>query len=104
MGKALEAAFVDFIFCYCQSSPQPFARERLRIHEQEYIMSGEVLVVTSKVKSFIKANGECNTAAETIEAISKAVEKILADAIKNAKAQGRKTVMARDVASPSHGG
>jgi histone H3/H4 len=67
-------------------------------------MSGEVLVVTSKVKSFIKSNGDCNTAAETIEAVSKAVEKILGDAIKNAKAQGRKTVMARDVASPSHGG
>ncbi len=34
-------------------------------------MSAEVLVVASKVKTFIKQNGECNTAAETIEAISK---------------------------------
>lgn len=66
-------------------------------------MSGEVLVVTSKVKSFIKSNGDCNTSAETIEAISKAVEKILSDAIKNAKAQGRKTVMARDVSTPVGG-
>ena len=57
----------------------------------------EVLVVTSKVKNFIKSKGECNTAGETIEAISTAVEKILDEAIKNAKAQGRKTVMARDV-------
>lgn len=57
----------------------------------------EVLVVTSKVKSFIKSTGECNTAGETIEAVSKAVEKILKDAVSNAKAQGRKTVMARDV-------
>lgn len=57
----------------------------------------DVLVVTSKVKNFIKAKGECNTAGETIEAISSAVEKILDEAIKNAKAQGRKTVMARDV-------
>lgn len=62
-------------------------------------MAGEVLVVTSKVKNYIKEKGECNTAGETIEAISHAVEKILGDAIKNAKAQGRKTVMARDVAS-----
>ncbi len=59
----------------------------------------EVLVVTSKVKTFIKENGECNTAAETIEAISKAVEKILTEAIQSAKAQGRKTVMARDIPS-----
>jgi histone H3/H4 len=64
-------------------------------------MAGDVLVVTSKVKNYIKANGECNTAGETIEAISKAVEKILGDAIKNAKAQGRKTVMARDIATPT---
>jgi histone H3/H4 len=61
-------------------------------------MPGEVLVVTSKVKTYIRENGECNTASETIEAISKAVEKILANAISSAKAQGRKTVMARDIA------
>ncbi|NCN41285.1 hypothetical protein GW916_08545 [bacterium] len=63
----------------------------------------EVLVVTSKVKNFIKANGECNTAGETIEAISTAVEKILNEAIQNAKAQGRKTVMARDVSTGGEG-
>lgn len=57
----------------------------------------EILVVASKVKSFIKENGECNTSGETIEAISKVVEKMLKGAIENAKAQGRKTVMARDV-------
>lgn len=57
----------------------------------------EILVVASKVKSFIKQTGDCNTSGETIEAISKVVEKILADAIQHAKAQGRKTVMARDV-------
>ncbi len=57
----------------------------------------EVLVVTSKVKAFIKEKGECNTSGETIEALSKAVEKIIAKAIESAKAQGRKTVMARDV-------
>jgi histone H3/H4 len=63
-------------------------------------MSGEVLVVASKVKTFIKENGECNTSSETIEALSKAVEKVLSNAIASAKAQGRKTVMARDIAVP----
>jgi histone H3/H4 len=57
----------------------------------------EVLVVTSKVKSFIKEKGDCNTSGETIEALSKAVEKIIAKAIESAKGQGRKTVMARDI-------
>jgi len=60
-------------------------------------MSTEILVVASKVKSFIKEKGDCNTSAETIEAVSKVVEKVLAQAIESAKGQGRKTVMARDV-------
>ena len=61
-------------------------------------MAAVVLVVASKVKAFIKANGDCNTSGENIDALSKAVEKMLSSAIESAKAQGRKTVMARDVA------
>jgi len=64
-------------------------------------MASDVLVVASKVRSFIKENGGCNTASETIDALSKAVEKMLDKAINTAKAQGRKTVMARDVAVPA---
>jgi histone H3/H4 len=64
----------------------------------------EILVVASKVKSFIKEKGECNTAAETIEAISKVVESVLTKAVASAKAQGRKTVMARDIAGPGGAG
>lgn len=60
-------------------------------------MSEEILVVASKVKTFIKEKGQCNTSGETIEAVSKIVERVLTDAIEHAKAQGRKTVMARDV-------
>lgn len=61
----------------------------------------EVLVVASKVKNYIKKNGDCNTSGETIAALSTTIEKILETAIENAKAQGRKTVMARDVESGS---
>ncbi|MBP7844099.1 MAG: hypothetical protein KA116_04740 [Proteobacteria bacterium] len=57
----------------------------------------EVLVVASKVKSYIKEKGECNTSGETITALSAVLEKVIDDAIKTAKEQGRKTVMARDV-------
>ena len=66
-------------------------------------MSGEVLVVASKVKSFIKEKGDCNTSGETIEAISKVVEKVLLYAVQAAKGQGRKTVMARDIAGVTPG-
>jgi histone H3/H4 len=57
----------------------------------------DVLVVTSKVKKFIKEKGEMNTSAETIDMLSKAIEKLCAKGIESAKADGRKTVMARDI-------
>lgn len=57
----------------------------------------DILVVTSKVKKFIKEKGQMNTSAETIDILSKAVEKLCAKGIESAKADGRKTVMARDI-------
>ena len=57
----------------------------------------DVLVVTSKVKKFIKEKGEMNTSAETVDILSKAVERLCAKGIESAKADGRKTVMARDI-------
>ncbi len=57
----------------------------------------DVLVVTSKVKKFIKEKGEMNTSAETVDILSKAVEALCAKGIEAAKADGRKTVMARDI-------
>lgn len=60
-------------------------------------MSEEILVVTSKVKKFIKEKGEMNTSAETVDMLTKAVERLCAKGIESAKADGRKTVMARDI-------
>jgi hypothetical protein len=57
----------------------------------------EVLVVTSKVKKFIKEKGQMNTSAETIEVLSRAIEQLCQKGIDSAKADGRKTVMARDI-------
>jgi histone H3/H4 len=57
----------------------------------------ETLVVVSKVKKFIKEKGECNTSSETIEKLSKAVEQLCQRGIESAKADGRKTVMERDI-------
>jgi histone H3/H4 len=57
----------------------------------------EALVVTSKVKKFIKEAGQCNTSAETIDVLSKAVEQLCRKGVEAAKADGRKTVMARDI-------
>lgn len=57
----------------------------------------EVLVVTSKVKKLIKEKGGMNTSAETIDMLSKAIELLCQKGIDSAKADGRKTVMARDI-------
>lgn len=57
----------------------------------------EILVVTSKVKKFIKESGGCNTSGETIEELSKAIEALCQRAVESAKSDGRKTVMARDI-------
>ena len=57
----------------------------------------EVLVVTSKVKKLIKEKGGCNTSSETLEILSKAVEQLCQKGVESAKADGRKTVMARDI-------
>jgi histone H3/H4 len=68
----------------------------LRALYQEVNMA-DVLVVTSKVKKFIKEKGEMNTSSETVEVLSKAIEQLCAKGIESAKADGRKTVMARDI-------
>jgi histone H3/H4 len=57
----------------------------------------QVLVVASKVKSFIKEQSGFSTSASVIEALSKVVEKECIKAIENAKKDKRKTVMDRDV-------
>ena len=57
----------------------------------------EVLVVTSKVKKYIKESGGCNTSSETIEVLSRAVQRLCEKGVETAKADGRKTVMARDI-------
>lgn len=57
----------------------------------------DVLVVTSKVKKLIKEKGNMNTSSETVDILSKAIEQLCLKGIDSAKADGRKTVMARDI-------
>jgi|TARA_B110001454_G_scaffold219198_1_gene251465 histone H3/H4 len=57
----------------------------------------DILVVTSKIKKIIKEKGDMNTSAATIEVLSKAVERLCMKGIESAKADGRKTVMDRDI-------
>ena len=60
----------------------------------------DALIVTSKVKKFIKEKGGFNTSAETIDVLSRAVERLCQKGVDSAKSDGRKTVMDRDIVLP----
>ncbi len=71
---------------YKKSSPECFGGQM-----------ADVLVVTSKVKKYIKEKATMNTSAETVDVLSKAVQALCDRGIESAKNDGRKTVMARDI-------
>ncbi len=67
-----------------RASHPPLAHER------------EILIVASKLKDYIRAAAGFNTSAEVMQVLSDIVRGECQKAIDNARADGRKTVMARD--------
>ena len=59
----------------------------------------DVLVVASKIKKYIKEKADMNTSGSTMDALTALITRALDQAIANAKTDGRKTVMDRDVQS-----
>jgi len=57
---------------------------------------GEVLVVASKLKGYIRTKSGMNTSAAVMSALSNRIRQLCDQAIENAKREGRKTVMDRD--------
>ena len=57
---------------------------------------GDVLVVASKVKNYIRGKSQMNTSAAVMAALSGRVRQLCDQAMENAKREGRKTVMDRD--------
>jgi histone H3/H4 len=58
----------------------------------------EILVVASKLKKHIRSTAGMSTAANVAPALSDIIRTLCAQAIENAKADKRKTVMDRDFA------
>ena len=58
-------------------------------------MSGETLIVTSKVKAAISAK-ECNTGGDAVDGLNAWVHWLIEQATARAKANGRKTVRGHD--------
>ena len=57
----------------------------------------DILIVASKLKSYIKGRGDMNTSSDVMEMLSHAVRRLADDAIDNARADGRRTVKGRDI-------
>lgn len=62
--------------------------------------SDEVLVVVSKLKNYIRAASGMNTSGNVGPALSAMIRKVCDQAIENARSDGRKTVMDRDIVLP----
>lgn len=57
----------------------------------------EVLIIASRLKDYIRAASEMNTSDRVLDPLSEIVREVADRAIENARAEGRKTVLDRDV-------
>ncbi|MFN8390966.1 MAG: histone-like protein [Bdellovibrionota bacterium] len=65
--------------------------------EKEGEKGDDVLVVVSKLKNYIRSASGMNTSGNVGPALSAMIRKVCDQAIENAKNDGRKTVMDRDI-------
>lgn len=56
----------------------------------------EILIVASKLKAYVKERADMNTSASVMDILSNKVRQLCDDAIDEARANGRKTVLDRD--------
>ncbi len=63
----------------------------------------DLLVVTSKVKQYIREKSQMNTSSNSLSALSEIVKAACDKAIEHARTENRKTVMDRDVSPTSSG-
>ena len=66
------------------------------VHNEAQEESGEILIVASKLKAYIKQKGSMNTSDAVMKALSHRVRQLCDTAMERARAEGRKTVMDRD--------
>lgn len=80
----------------CSSLGGTMENTALKEEEQQQGSDGDVLIVVSKLKTFIRNSSGMNTSGGVPAALSAIVRKYCLQAIEKAKADGRKTVMERD--------
>jgi histone H3/H4 len=77
------------------ASPAPARAERSDDADDE--IPRDVLVVVSKLKKYIRARSGMNTSDSVTEALSDHLRRLCDEAIRNAGADGRRTVLDRDI-------
>jgi histone H3/H4 len=65
-------------------------------NQEQEATGGEILIVASKLKNYIRNQSGMNTSGAVIEVLSSKVRDLCNQAIEKAKSDGRKTVMDRD--------
>lgn len=60
-------------------------------------LPNDVLIVVSKMKSYVKAKADMNTSGDVADVLSDIVRRHLDDALMHARQDGRKTLMGRDL-------
>ena len=70
--------------------------ENTETNTSETSSGGEVIVVASKIKNYIRAQSGMNTSAAVMEVLSNKIRGLCDQAIASAKSESRKTVMDRD--------
>jgi len=81
-----------------ESAPEPADEDPSRPAPklEEEGLPREVLVVVSKLKAYVRARSGMNTSDTVLDVLSDRLRRICDEGIKNAAADGRKTVMDRD--------
>ena len=60
----------------------------------------EVLIVASRLKSYVRSRAGYNTSERVLGPLSEIVRKVCDEAIENARREGRTTVLDRDIPKP----
>lgn len=72
------------------------AKTEPMLEETDSSQDGDILIVASKLKNYIKNKSNMNTSAVVLEVLSDHIRKLCDIAIRNAQKEGRKTVLDRD--------
>jgi histone H3/H4 len=84
-----------------QESERENMQENMQENMNDTQLPNDILIIASKLKTYIKARSGMNTSESVIRALSDKVRQLTDEAIRKAAQEGRKTVMDRDFEAPS---